>query len=417
VNALAGDLDGGLNAAGGPDPARGLRRLVLRDCLPVAGYVLLLTAAGTADSSAAAPWLPAVSALAAALPVTVRRLWPRTVYLVSLGVTVLAVLCGALWDPCLPAAFALYTVARESEGRSWWERWLPGLSLLPLATAALLAPRGRRSAYVWLDGPGQLLLGAAALLVAWELGRALRQRRLYAARSARELAERLAERAVTEERLRIARELHDVVTHGMGLIAVKASVANHVARSRPEEAQDALRVIEATSREALTELRHMLGVLRADASLGVAESQPAAMLPAPGPDALPALVARARAAGPEVELTVRGRTEGLPEGLGSAVHRIVQEALTNVVRHAGRPVRCEVLVEAEDEVVRIAVSDDGRGAAQRIGERPSDGHGLTGMRERVALYGGDFDAGPRPGGGFMVSARLPYAANRQAGMV
>ncbi|MFC8826050.1 sensor histidine kinase [Streptomyces sp. NPDC057137] len=382
-----------------------------RDALVVLVYALLLASTGSpapatpGAEAAGGPevplWLRLSLVAAATLPVALRGLAPLPVFCWVTGVSAVAVVCDALWDPLLPAAFALYTVTVTREGRRWWERWLPGLAILPLAVAGLLAPAGRADAYWWSAGPGQLLLGFAALLAAGELGRAVRERRALVLRT----GQQMAQRAVTEERLRIARELHDVVTHSMGLIVVKAGVANHVVRTRPEEAHDALRIIEATGRGALTEMRHMLGVLRSDTT---GERLPAALGPVPGPGALPEL---ARGAG--AELTAEG-LDGLPEGAGLAVHRIVREALTNVLRHAGPEAPCRVRVTAADGVIRIEVVDDGP-PAETVGRprheiRQGEGHGLVGMRERVALYGGTFTAAPRDTGGFAVRATLPYAA-------
>ncbi|MFC6929237.1 sensor histidine kinase [Actinomadura yumaensis] len=194
----------------------------------------------------------------------------------------------------------------------------------------------------------------------------------------------------------MARELHDVVTHGMGLIAVKAGVANHIAEARPEEARQALRVIETASRDALAEMRRLLDMLRQD-------SAPDTDLTQPGIGGFQDLAEHVRAAGVEVELTVSGEYD-LPEALQLTVYRIVQEALTNVVKHAA-PTRCRATVDITTHQVSIQVTDDG---ASRPPPRPgSGGHGLVGMRERVAMYGGTFTAGPRPEGGFAVTATLP----------
>jgi signal transduction histidine kinase len=175
----------------------------------------------------------------------------------------------------------------------------------------------------------------------------------------------------------------------MSLIAVKATIANHIADQRPQEVRDALRVIEAASRSALADMRRTLGALRTEAEFA----------PAPGVADLPALVAAATSAGLTVDLTVTGDAD-LPDGAGLAVFRIVQEALTNVVKHAGAA-HCRVVVAGEPGAVRIEVTDDGRGGVPGPG-----GQGLIGMRERVALYGGRFDAGPGTHGGFTVRARL-----------
>ncbi|MHB8294387.1 MAG: sensor histidine kinase [Acidimicrobiales bacterium] len=231
------------------------------------------------------------------------------------------------------------------------------------------------------------VVGLGVLGGTWTLGRALRERRAYTSRS----AEALAERAIAEERLRIAREMHDIVTHGVGLIAVKAGVANHVLAERPEEAADALRVIEAASRAALVEMRRMLGVLRSDGPC----DDDAGLGPVPGLAGTGRLAEAAGSAGIAVDLDVHG-AEGLPPGVELSVYRIVQEALTNVAKHSGAS-RCRVMVEASKAEVRVEVVDDGAGTTGPSSLRPGPirGHGLVGMRERVALYGGEMSAGAR----------------------
>ncbi|MGW6460325.1 histidine kinase [Streptomyces sp. NPDC055078] len=420
-------------------------RLVRRDAIVVAGYLLVIAFTGTTDGSPetfAPPWVMVLLLIVTVLPAAVRRLWPLPVFCWVLSATGAAILVDALRDPFLPAAFTLYTVAVEGRTDRWWQRWLPGLAILGLLVCAVLglAPVRQDPAFWWTRGPGLILLGCAALLGAWELGRAARERRAFALRT----AEELARRAVTEERLRIARELHDVITHSMGLIVVRAGVANHVVRTRPEDAHEALRVIEATGRGALTELRRMLGVLRSESG----ERLPAALGPAPGVEGLRELARRSGA-----ELTARDLS-ALPEGVGLAVHRIVQEALTNVLRHAGPGATSRVSVLADDGVVRLTVSDDGpprtpgrdnepprtpgrdnepprtpgrdngpprtpgrdhepprtpgRDNGPPLPEYAPEGHGIAGMRERVAVHGGTFTAGPRDGGGFEVRATIPY---------
>jgi signal transduction histidine kinase len=390
------------------------RRLIALDGLAGAGYLagLLLLAVDTGRPAVAGVELPArlqpLILAGIALAVAVRRLWPLPVFGVVLALSLGNLLFATVRDSFLAAGFALYLVALTAAGigRSATRAIgvLSGVCLLGLAVAGV--PAGVR------DQVGGVLTAAVVLGGAWTVGRAVRERRAYAARS----AEQLADRAVTGERLRIARELHDVVAHSMGVIAVKAGVANHVVRIRPEEAHDALRVIETASRDALNEMRHLLGVLRADADDG----EPAADLgPVPGLAGLPDLAGRAALAGVRVGLEVRA--DGLPEGLELTVYRIVQEALTNVVKHAA-PARCRVEVVADGGTVRVDVTDDGPGRRLLPGHpdrsgRPDQpgrsGHGLIGMRERVMMYGGAFTAGPAPDGGFAVSARLPYQPVRQ----
>jgi signal transduction histidine kinase len=193
----------------------------------------------------------------------------------------------------------------------------------------------------------------------------------------------------------------------MSVIAVQSGVGAHVASTQPEEAAKALAAIEATSRAALTELRRLLGVLRQ-------EDEPQGDLaPVPGLADLDGLLAEVAKAGLAVRLQVEGRPAHLPAGVDLSAYRIVQEALTNVVKHAG-PARAQVAIRYRDHEVRVEVTDDGRGAAAPTGDgRARVGHGLIGMRERVSVFGGDLEVGPRPGGGFRVAARLPFAADRR----
>jgi signal transduction histidine kinase len=249
---------------------------------------------------------------------------------------------------------------------------------------------------------GTVVIDCLTVAAAWWLGDATR-RRQEAIGAARERAvelerarEELARRAVVEEQLRIARELHDVVAHSMSIIAVQSGVGAHVLDSQPEEARKALTAIEVTSRQALTEMRRLLGVLRQ-------EAEPSGSLtPTPGLAEVDALAAEVARAGARVEVRIEGTRPELPPGLDLSAYRIVQEALTNVVRHAG-PATARIRIRYAPQSVDVEVVDDGRGG----NPRPGDGHGIAGMRERAALYGGTLHAGPRPGGGFRVAARLP----------
>jgi signal transduction histidine kinase len=280
-----------------------------------------------------------------------------------------------------------------------------GVMLVALAVLGVgpePAGRGPSAAAIVLRMAG-LLAGIAAVgYGGWAFRRAARERRLRAARAAAELASR----AVAEERLRIARELHDVVAHSMGVIAVKAGTARYLLSSRPEEAGLALEVIETASRSALAEMRQMLGLLRPSP-----DGQRPELRPVPDLGDLPALVSRAAAAGVEVTLDVAG-TEALPAGVGLSAYRIVQEAITNVIKHAA-PAQCHVTVRADIDAdsdmaasrLTIEVRDDGPGGS-RACEPP--GHGLIGMRERAEMHAGTFSAGPLDGGGFAVRATLPF---------
>ncbi|MFE4308952.1 sensor histidine kinase [Streptomyces sp. NPDC056891] len=254
---------------------------------------------------------------------------------------------------------------------------------------------------------------ALALLTAGLLGHASRERRAHAA----ELRARTAAEAVTAERLRIARELHDVIAHSIGVIAIQAGVGRRVIDTQPAEARNALATIETTSRETLAGLRRTLGALRASAQ-DTRRHGAAPRDPAPGLADLDRLAASTADAGVRVEVRHLGdRDRSLPPEVDLAAYRIVQESLTNVVRHAGTPT-CRVTVERGEDALLVEITDDGRPA--KPGTAPvaplaplapaapaSTGYGIVGMSERAALLGGRFSAGPRPGGGFHVTAVLP----------
>jgi signal transduction histidine kinase len=386
-----------------PEPALRPGQLIAVDCLVALGVTVTFTAVAVNDATAGAgaslsTWAQCVVVAGIGLPIAVRRVWPLPVFAVVFTMSVVSMALDVVREPFIVAAYALYQVG-VTTGRPRL-RAAPALGLASAVGLAALVLAGSPQGVPdwWSAGPGMVLLGVAVMGGAWVFGQTVRERRSYAAR----YAVQLAEQAVTGERLRIARELHDVVAHSMGVVAVKAAVANHVARHRPEEAQRALRVIETTSRDALIELRHMLGILRANGEPGEAD---AALGPAPGLASLSQLTSRVAMAGVRAELAVHGRVR-LPPGVEISTYRIVQEALTNVVKHAG-PTRCLVTVRVSERAVHIEVTDDGNGRPPGRPPAPVDGHGLIGMRERVAMYGGVFTAGPRPQGGFRVYARLP----------
>lgn len=376
----------------------GRGRLIALDCLAAGAYTALLLTLRITRTQPEAPgavlseWAECLIIAATVLPVAARRRWPLTVLGVVLVMTTACIFLDVLRDPFVATACALYTVALS--GRDGLRTF--GVSVGLLGLAGVFGRPLTAAPYWWMNGPGLILFGWGAMGAAWVVGRAVAERRAYAAR----LTEQLAVRAVAEERMHIAREVHDIVSHSMGLIAVKAAVANHVGRSRPEEAHDALRVIESISRSALTDMRALLGVLRSGAA---GDGQPPAETgPMPGVAALPELADRARTAGVEVDLRISD-VDQVPEGVRLSVFRIVQEALTNVVKHAGN-VRCRVTVEADASEVSIEVTDDGCA----LPRTRTGGQGLVGMRERVGVYGGTFDSGTVPEGGFRVAARIPF---------
>ena len=238
---------------------------------------------------------------------------------------------------------------------------------------------------------------------AWTAGDSVRNRGAYLAEveARAERAEReqaaAAERAVQDERVRIARELHDVVAHSVSVMVVQAGAGRRVLDRHPEQTAEALAVVESTGRNALEELRRLLGVLRQQEGVAPATE------PQPTVDELSTLVEQWRDAGMDVDLEVRGEPAELPAGVSLTVYRVVQEALTNVMKHAG-PARAQVTVRYDD-AVHIEVTDDGRGCPS--GDVPSSGQGLIGMRERIELFGGTLAIGPRPGGGYRVRATIP----------
>jgi signal transduction histidine kinase len=220
-------------------------------------------------------------------------------------------------------------------------------------------------------------------------------------------AERVGERRersrLKAERLRIARELHDVVAHGFATISLQAGVAAHAVDQRPEQVAEALEAIKGASREALEELRGILGMLRHDEGRRD---------PAPGLDQLDELVLKTSAAGTTTQLKISGSPRTLPTAVDRAAYRIVQEALTNVLRHAGGAAAC-VSISYEKTALLVSVDDDGPGAAD-VSEHAhvGSGYGITGMRERARALGGDVEAGPCPDGGFRVAAHLPLGPRR-----
>ncbi|MEV7804802.1 sensor histidine kinase [Microbispora sp. NPDC088329] len=248
---------------------------------------------------------------------------------------------------------------------------------------------------------------ATVMLLCWVCGRAVRLRRAYLAElvhradrleRAREADTRAAR---AEERSRIARELHDVVAHHVSVMTVQAAAARRMLDTKPDVARDALTAIEEMGRTAMAEMRSIVGVLRTDG--------PAERGPQPGMHDLPALVDQMREAGLRTQLWIEGERRGLPPGVDLAAYRLVQEALTNSLRHAGPTARAWVTVRHEPNELSIRVEDDGRGTAEESVRVEGKGHGLVGIRERVALYGGVLRIGPRTGGGFEVRAHFPLS--------
>jgi signal transduction histidine kinase len=269
--------------------------------------------------------------------------------------------------------------------------WSVAAARPPLVSLTALAGLLGVTALNFFTSPaGDTLFAMAVAVVVWALGEAARNRRVA--------IEEASRRAVGDEQARIARELHDVIAHSVSVIVVQAAAADDVFDERPDRAREALRAIEAAGREALGELRRLLTVVRPGA-----DGDPAH--PQPGLDRLGELAAPLRAAGLEVALRREGDAGTLPAGVDLSAYRIIQEALTNTLRHAGAS-RAEVTVRSGAGMLELDVRDDGRGSGGDGGA----GRGIAGMRERAAMLGGTLEAGPLPEGGFRVHARLPLGA-------
>ncbi len=345
-------------------------------------------------------------------PLAFRRIYPITAFCVILA----AVIGTTRYATAITFAaviFAAYCAVAYSAFRR--------LALLSVLAAAVVVT----AAYPNTTPPvPERFTALLVLLPTVAVGVAIRVWRRRAGESAERLRQAQAEheaqtlRAVELERARIASEMHDVVTHNVSVMVVQAGAARRVLGSSPGAAREALLAVEASGRTAMTELRHLLGLLApaGDAAPEVSGLEPAGgeavLSPQPDLGQVGSLVDRVRAAGLPAELSVVGR-RGLPPGLDLAAYRVVQEALTNVMKHAGQA-RTAVRIEYRPRELLIAVSDDGRPAdsppaAARPGQPPGPGggRGLIGLRERLAVYGGSLDAGPRPGGGWRLAVRVP----------
>jgi signal transduction histidine kinase len=401
------------------------------DCAVTALMVLVYLALKAVPFLRGIPlWAAVALVVVAVVPAAFRRRWPRTVLALVVTAGAVATAVSSSPVPPLAVAFVIYLIPLRFPRRD--ALWLLAGTLL--VTAGGLAgfaviphgPYGPEPGTIG-KGAGLLLEGGLLVTVAWLIGYAVRQQRGQAAdrreQAERRAREQLAEarRARSEERLQISRELHDVVAHTMSLIAVQAGVASYVIGTRPEEAARALSSIEETSRSALQEMRALLGVLR-DGESGARNGESgarngagpgtrdAALMPAPGLADLDGLVQRAGEAGVRVELSVCGERPRLPAGVDLAAYRVIQEAVTNVIKHAATD-RCRVTVACQEDTLTLEVTDNGSGGAANGGgsEVPVAGSGIIGMRERAAMYGGELQAAPLPERGFRVMARFPLA--------
>jgi len=402
-----------------PEPAAIWRLRELPGRLFDFGVVLALLAVGAVIALSSTNEIPHLSSeriplyLVVLVPLAsllVRRRLP----LVTFGVILAALIVESLLrSPALVQPLVLvgvYTIAARTEWR---------VSLIATAATAAVFLIASGLARGGAPTVAQLASSVVTIGAAYVVGSYVRTRVAYIdslqQRAAQLIRERdlLARQAVAEERVRIARELHDIVAHHLSLLTVQAA-ALQTQLEPGDPARDTAESMARTGRKAMDEMRRMLGVLR----LGDGETPEHA--PQPGIDEIPRLVDEARDAGPDVTFSIDGAPRPVPPGIDLSAYRIVQEALTNVLRHAGTS-RCRVAVRFNADELELRVTDDGRGAAEsraadagKTGGDGSAGHGLVGMRERVALFGGELFAGAVPGGGFAVRAVLPLTA-RDAG--
>jgi signal transduction histidine kinase len=324
----------------------------------------------------------------ATLPVAVRKRWPLPVLAVVLVSWMAFSALGPVTGVFTPAIFALYTVsALESRRRS-----LLALAAVEAGVILVVVLRATDVSNQANDALTSLVLE----FTVWLIGDAVRRHRAEVIRQ--------RQQALAEQRLEIARELHDIVAHALSVVAVQAGVGSHLIASHPDKAARSLHAIEATARTALAETRQVLGAIRGDGH------DPADLAPMPGIGSIGSLVSQVCDAGQPVSLLVEGEPRALSSSLELSAYRVVQEALTNVVRHAVQPATAQVVISYGDDGVLVTVTDDG--GAQRLAPRShGPGHGLIGMRERVSLLGGELQAGPRAEGGYEVVARLPAGAH------
>ncbi|MFE0673294.1 sensor histidine kinase [Streptomyces sp. NPDC058867] len=359
------------------------------------------------DGRAGNPVAAVLVALLLSLVIALRRRVPERMLLLAIGIGVAQL---ALDVETMAADFALlvitYTVA--ATGARWASRLALGVGLCAAPLAQLRWPENESSA---LGTVAIMIFTTVPFALAWVLGDSIRTRRAYFAeleeRASRLEKEREAQAkvAVAAERARIARELHDVVAHNVSVMVVQADGAAYVLDAAPDQAKQALETISSTGRQALAEMRRLLGVLRTGEHQESGE-----YVPQPDVEQIDDLVQQCRTSGLPVDFKVEGTPRPLPSGVELTAYRIVQEALTNTRKHGGPNAGASVRLVYFDDGLGLLVEDDGKGAPHELyedGGVDGRGHGLIGMRERVGMVGGTLDAGPRPGGGFRISALLP----------
>ncbi|WP_051951241.1 sensor histidine kinase [Actinacidiphila yeochonensis] len=349
--------------------------------------------------------------LALGTVVALRRRAPERMLLLAIAVGLLQVAFGVGVNPA-DAAFLAIIFTCAATGARWSSRLALGAGLAAAPLAVTRWPPETTDRTVWA-GLLQTFFLTVIFALSWVIGDRLRTRRAYYAqleeKAARLHREREAQSraAVAAERARIARELHDVVAHNVSVMVVQADGAAYVLDAAPDQAKQALATISTTGRQALAEMRRLLGLLRAGDDAG------GEYVPQPGVDQLGDLIDQVRGAGLPVRFEVAGRARPLPSGVELTAYRVVQEALTNVRKHGGDGASASVLLGFGDAALDLLIEDDGQGAVRELytqGGQDGLGQGLIGMRERIGMVGGTLAAGPRPGGGFRVSAVLPLRA-------
>ena len=370
------------------------------------GLAAALLFAGVAPTFAKGMFLGIPLAFGLTVPIVFRRKHPVGAYYTAVAAGGLQVALGvrpAATDAAI--LILLYTLAAYTPRRTSG----CGLAVCLAGSAAGIlrwVSLVNHSLLEWLTVGAMLFAGPA--LLAWVLGDSMRYRRAHYAsledRAARLERERDAQAqiAAAAERARIARELHDVVAHNVSVMVVQADGASYALGTDPDRAREALAAISATGRQALAEMRRLLGVLRREE-----EGGSSGRAPQPGIGELGELLDQARSAGLPVSFTVAGEPRPVPSGAALAAYRIVQESLTNTRKHAGQVSSASVVLGYSPDSLVLTISDDGRGDLGGSAMPGAPGHGLTGMRERVAVYGGSVTASPRPEGGFEVVATLP----------
>ncbi|MEV8604145.1 sensor histidine kinase [Streptomyces griseoviridis] len=370
--------------------------------MSVVGEAARADVRGTGD-----PLLGVPIALLLCLVIALRRRMPEKMLLLSIVIGVAQVLLNVAAGPADFAMLVIvYTVA--ATGARWASRTALALGLCAAPLAQLRWPNDQTS---FLGNIAIMVFQTVPFALAWVLGDSIRTRRAYFAqleeRAARLEKEREAQAkvAVAAERARIARELHDVVAHNVSVMVVQADGAAYVLDAAPDQAKKALETISSTGRQALAEMRRLLGVLRTGEHQEAGE-----YVPQPDVEQMGDLIEQCRTAGLPVDFKVEGTPRPLPSGVELTAYRIVQEALTNTRKHGGPNTGASVRLVYFDDGLGLLVEDDGKGAPHELYEEggpDGQGHGLIGMRERVGMVGGTLDAGPRPGGGFRISALLP----------